>query len=88
MEELTLGAIYDEIAERLALASSRALMGERREALGLFRGAWLEFRRFRDVLTGYPGFSALDRAFTVTMELLGSESRNLCGQEGPMEAAA
>ncbi len=63
-------------------------MGERREALGLFRGAWLEFQRFRDVLASYPGFAALDRAFAVTMELLGAESCEPPGPNRVMFAAA
>jgi hypothetical protein len=71
--ELTLGDIYDDISERLAMARTKALMGERQEALGVFRGASLDYTRFRDVLTGYPGFHALDHAFNVTMAALGEE---------------
>ncbi len=55
------------------MARTKALMGERQEALGVFRGASLDYLRFRDVLTGYPGFHALDHAFNVTMAALDTE---------------
>src|SRR5690348_15651823 len=71
--ELTLGDIYDDISERLALARTKALMGERQEALGVFRGASLDYRRFREVLTDFPGFHALEHAFNVTLTALDSE---------------
>lgn len=71
--EFTLGDIYEEIAERLAEARTRALMGERQNALSLFRGAKLEYQRFRDVLAEYPGFHALEHAFDVTMTALQDE---------------
>ena len=71
--EITLGELYDEIADKLAQARTRALMGEREEALGIFRGASLEFTRFQDVLRDYPGFHALDYAFQATMTALCAE---------------
>jgi hypothetical protein len=71
--ELTLGDIYEEIAERLALARTKALMGERQEALGLFQGASLDYTRFRDVLAGYPGAHALAHAFDATLAALEAE---------------
>jgi hypothetical protein len=71
--EPTLGDIYEEIAERMALARTKALMGEREEALGLFHGASLEYTRFREVLKDYPGYHALEHAFLVTLGALGSE---------------
>lgn len=71
--ELTLGDIYEEIAERLALARTKALMGEREEALGQFQGASLDFKRFREALEGYPGFHALEHAFCVTLSALSTE---------------
>jgi hypothetical protein len=71
--ETTLGDIYEDIAERLATARTRALMGERQEALGVFRGASLDYLRFRDVLVSYPGFQALDHAFNVTLTVLSAE---------------
>lgn len=71
--ELTLGDIFEDIAERLALARTKALMGERQEALGLFQGASLDFTRFRDVLADYPGFYALEHAFDSTLTSLSGE---------------
>lgn len=78
--EITLGEIYEDISERLALARTKSLMGERREALGLFQGAFLEFRRFREVLNGYPGFHALEYAFQATLN-------TLCEEDERVEAA-
>ena len=80
--EITLGELYDEIADKLAQARTRALMGEREEALGIFRGASLEFTRFQDVLRDYPGFHALDHAFQVTLTALCDE------QAAPLEMPA
>ena len=71
--ELTLGDIYEEIAERMAQARTKALMGEREEALGLFHLASLDFTRFREVLKDYPGYHALEHAFLVTLGALSSE---------------
>lgn len=72
-QDITLGDIYEEIAERLALARTKALMGEREEAMGIFQGASLEYRRFQDVLSGYPGHLALEHAFQATMAALCEE---------------
>ena len=72
--EPTLSDIYEEIADKLlALARTRALMGEPCEALGIFHAASLEYTRFRDVLSAYPGFQALEHAFRVTMTALEAE---------------
>ena len=78
--EITLGEVYEDISERLALARTKALMGERHEALGIFQGASLEFRRFREVLTDYPGYHALEYAFNATLN-------TLCAEEEHLEAA-
>lgn len=75
--ELMLGDIYEELAEKLAQARTKALMGEREEALGIFHGASLQFTRFRDVLSGYPGHHALEHAFEVTMQALCEEQEHL-----------
>lgn len=72
-EEFTLGDIYEDIAERLAAARTKALLGEREEALGVFRGAALDYRRFREVLAGYPGCHALEHAFNATLTSLEDE---------------
>lgn len=58
--EQTLDDVFEEIAEGLAQARTRSLMGEREEALGLLQRASLEFTRFREVLKDYPGFLALE----------------------------
>ena len=71
--ETTLSDIYEEIADQLALARTKALLGERYEALGIFQAASLEYTRFRDVLSAYPGFYSLEHAFSVTMAALRDE---------------
>ena len=75
--ESTLSDIYEEIADQLALARTKALMGEPCEALGIFQAASLEYTRFRDVLSAYPGFYALEHAFTVTLTALRDEHHRL-----------
>ncbi len=77
-EELTLGEIYDAIAEKLAEARTMAIMGERQQALGVLHGAALEMTRFRDVLRDVPGYLALDHAFETTM-------RSLCAEQDAAE---
>lgn len=79
--ETTVGEIYDEVQDRLALARTRALMGEREEALGLLRGATLEFTRFRDILTAFPGFHALEHALSATRRSLEMEAERADLQE-------
>ena len=86
MEEMTLGDIFDEIAERLAAARTKALMGEREEALGLFQGASLEYTRFQDVLQGYPGHLALKHAFEITLGALCDERGNAVERLQPARA--
>jgi hypothetical protein len=71
--EQTLGEIYDGIADKLAEARTRALMGERQQALGILQGAALEMMRFKDALRGVPGYLALDHAFEVTRQTLRAE---------------
>lgn len=77
-KEMTLGDIFEQIAERLAEARTRALMGERQVALGLLHAAALEYQRFREVLTDYPGYHALEYSFDVTM-------RQLCAEQARSE---
>ncbi len=76
--ETTLGDVYEEIANRLAQARTKALMGERQEALGLMQAASLEYTRFREVLKNYPGHHALEYAFNVTMT-------ELCHEQDALE---
>src|SRR5260221_11295707 len=64
--EFTLGDLFEDLAERIATARTKALMGERQEALGLFQGAFLEYTRYREVLTSYPGHLSLEHDFEET----------------------
>lgn len=85
--ETTLSDIYEEIADKLALARTKALMGEPCEALGIFQAASLEYTRFRDVLSAYPGFYALEHAFGVTMTALQAEQQHADALEKSVSAA-
>lgn len=85
--ETTLSDIYEEIADKLALARTKALMGEPCEALGIFQAASLEYTRFRDVLSAYPGFYALEHAFSITMTALQAEQQHTDALEKSVSAA-
>lgn len=85
--EQTMGEIYDELQDRLSLARTHALMGERETALGLLRGALLEFTRFRDILKAFPGFYALEHAFTTTRCSLENEVDSTNAYEVPLAPA-
>jgi hypothetical protein len=65
-EELTVGGFYDDIADRLALARTRALMGEFEAAQQIFQPAAQDFDRYREVLQTMPGFYALEYALQHT----------------------
>ncbi|MCS6775838.1 MAG: hypothetical protein RMJ43_02760 [Chloroherpetonaceae bacterium] len=67
---MTLYDVYEEIAETLALAQTRALMGEQEVALALFREAGAQFLEFREVLAAMPGFHALAHALENTQVAL------------------
>ena len=67
--ELTIGDVYDNLCEQVADARTRALMGERAEALRLYQTASLEYERFRDALHGLP-LHTLEHDFTVTRQIL------------------
>lgn len=70
MSNATLSDIYEQIADLLATARTKQLTGEEQDALGLFQEASLLFTRFRDVLSTYGGFAALEHALAVTMTAL------------------
>ncbi len=71
--ELTLSNIFEALAEGLASARTRALMGERTEALATLRAAFTEYTRYRKVLEAYPGVLALEHAFESTLAALTRE---------------
>lgn len=79
--ELTLSELYEGIADQLATARTKALMGERREALGILRAATLEYTRFRDVLSAYPGFHAMEHAFSSTLQALCEDDEREAARE-------
>ena len=68
-----MGDIFEEIAERIASARTRALMGERQQALTLLQCGRLDYFQFRDVLRGYPGSLALEHALQTTTAALCEE---------------
>src|ERR1043166_3497332 len=73
--DYTLGDLFEDLAERIATARSKALMGERQEALGLFQGAFLEYTRYREVLASYPGHLSLEHDFEETRRTLMEEKQ-------------
>jgi hypothetical protein len=73
MEDWTVGDIFEEIAERVAAARTRALMGERQEALTLLQCARIDFLRFREVLRAYPGSLALEHSLETAQAALCEE---------------
>ena len=84
--EITLGDMYEDIADRLAIARTKALMGERQEALDVFQGVSLDYRRFQEVLKDYPGYHALEHAFLATMDALcAEETRHLHAAQAQAE---
>src|SRR6185369_2839338 len=71
--DFTLGDLFEDLAERIATARTKALMGERQEALGLFQSAFLEYTRYQEVLAGYPGHLSLEHDFEETRRSLCQE---------------
>lgn len=65
--EQTLSGIYESIADRLALARTKHLMGERQEGLRLLESASADYDRYSDALSSLPGFYALKHAHSVTV---------------------
>ncbi len=86
--EQTIGDIYEEIAEQLAQARTKALMGERQEAQGLFQKASLDYQRFRDALATYPGAHALEHSLGATLQVLCGEQMRAEISEGDAAADA
>ena len=68
-----MGELFEEIAEQVANARTRALMGERHEALALLQRARMDYLRFREVLHGYPGSLALEQSMDVAQAALCAE---------------
>ena len=68
-----MGDIFEDIAERVATARTRALMGERKEALALLQRARMDYLRFREVLHQYPGSLALAHSIEVAQSALSDE---------------
>lgn len=68
-----MGEIFEDIAERVATARTRALMGERQEALALLQRARIDYFQFREVLQSYPGSLALEKSMEAAQQ-------SLCGE--------
>src|SRR5689334_4858676 len=71
--EWTMGELFEDIAERVATARTRALMGERKEALALLQKAKMDYMRFQEVLRDYPGSLALQRSIETAQTALCEE---------------
>jgi len=68
-----MGDIFEDLAERVATARTRALMGERKEALAILQRAKMDYQRFREVLETYPGGLALHQSLESAQETLRAE---------------
>lgn len=74
--EQTLGDVFDNLFERLADVRTRAIMGERAAALEIMIPAHRDFQEFREILSGLPGYYALEYDYNATLAALcGEESR-------------
>lgn len=60
---MTPGAIFEDLADRLATARTRFLLGEHAEARALLESVWIDYLRHRDALRGMAGHAALVHSF-------------------------
>ena len=82
--EPTLEDVFEDIADRLALARSRALMGERANALVILQKAWLDYLNHQEVLAFHPCAHSLKHSFEVTKEALGEERARAEAEPDPI----
>ena len=73
--EFTLGEVYERIADQLALARAKDMMGQHEEALHLMQSATLDYKKYEAVLAGYCGINALLHAFTLTLTAINARTR-------------
>src|SRR4051794_34654998 len=71
--EWTVGAVFEDISDRVALGRSRALMGERDEALAILQCARLDYLRFQEALEGFPGRLSLEHSLESALAALREE---------------
>lgn len=71
--EWTVGAVFEDISERIAAGRSRALMGERDEALAILQCARLDYLRFQEALEGFPGSLSLEHSLETALAALCDE---------------
>ena len=64
--EVSLGEIYDCIADTLSQSRILCLQGKRCEAIKVYEAASQEFNRFQPELRGFSGYVALQEAFIKT----------------------
>ena len=64
-------AICESLADRLATARTRYLMGDHAEAREMLQAVRLDYLRFRDVLRGMPGDLALRRGLESAEGVMG-----------------
>lgn len=77
-ERQTIGSVFEEIAELVAQSRTRALMGERVEALRLLLAADEEYRSMKDLLDEFPGSLALVHS----MDTAWHELQDECSDSG------
>ena len=75
MEETTIGAIFESLAERVSFGRTLALMGERASALKTLQQTEADYLEFREALSEFPGRLSLEHSLSTTIEGLQHESR-------------
>ena len=68
--ELTAGDLFDALYEQIALAKTRALMGETEQAHVLFADAAREYAQYADIFASLPGHLSLEHDLEATRQML------------------
>ena len=72
--EMTAGDLFDALYEQIALAKTRALMGETEQAHTLFEDAAREYAQYADIFSSLPGHLSLEHDLEATRQMLGQNS--------------
>ncbi len=68
--ELTAGDLFDALYEQIAMAKTRALMGETEQAHTLFEDAAREYAQYADIFSSLPGHLSLQHDLETTRQML------------------
>lgn len=72
--ELTAGDVFDALYEQIALAKTRALMGETEQARMLLEDAAREYAQYADIFASLPGHLSLEHDLEATRQMLCRDS--------------